>query len=129
MPTEAGQVLYGYAVRKTDLLLRAEEGLRQTNSAPSGRLTFGLPLSVPLAETVRLEMPRVQLCTIEAMSGRIKPSVGASNIDLELLYDLEGLSDCSSRLHMHETLRFYAAGDDRPVNRLRRVTPASAAEQ
>lgn len=118
--TEAGQVLYGFAVKMTKLLQEAEEEVRQTDTVPSGRVTFGLPasvsmaLSVPLAETVRVEIPRVQLCAIEAMSGHIKQWVGAGEIDIGLLYDLDGLSDCTSRLLMHEDLWFYAAGDDWP---------------
>lgn len=122
VPTEPGQVLYGFAVRVTDLLREAEGEVRNADAEPTGRVTFGLPasvsmaLSVPLAETVRVELPRVQLCAIEAMSGHIKAWVAAGEIDIGLLYDREGLADCTSRLLLHERLHFYAAPDDWPFD-------------
>lgn len=118
--TEAGQVLYGHAVRMTDLLRKAEEDVRRIEAVPAGRVTLGLPasvsmaLSVPLAETVRVEMPRVQLCATEAMSGHIKDFVNRGELDIGLLYDLDGLVDCISVLMMNEELWFYAAPDDWP---------------
>lgn len=120
VPTEAGQLLFKYAVKVTELLQQAGEEIRLTEVHPSGRVTFGLPasismaLSVPLAETVRVEMPRVQLCAIEAMSGHIRQWVGAGEIDIGLVYDLEGLSDYTSQLLLHEELYFYSAADDWP---------------
>ena len=120
VPTEAGLVLYDYAVQVTDLMKSAEEAVRMTGSKPVGRVSFGMPasvsmaLSIPLAETIRLEMPEVQFCSVEAMSGHIKDLIRNNEIDLALLYDVEELGDCTSELLLREDLWFYAASDDWP---------------
>lgn len=120
VPTEAGQLLYEHACRIADLLVEAEEEVRAISSEPSGRVDFGLPasvsmaLSIPLAETVRVEMPRVHFCATEAMSGHIKEWVKSGDIDLALLYDQDGIGDCTSELILMEDLWFYAAPDDWP---------------
>ena len=119
-PTEAGQLLYGHACRIAELLVQAEQEVRAVSSEPSGRVVFGLPasvsmaLSIPLAETVRVEMPRVHFCATEAMSGHIKEWVKSGEIDLALLYDQDGIGDCASELILMEDLWFYAAPDDWP---------------
>ncbi|TFF22037.1 LysR family transcriptional regulator [Jiella endophytica] len=120
VPTEAGQRLYEHACRIADLFEKAEAEVRAVASEPSGRVEFGLPasvsmaLSIPLAETVRVEMPRVHFCATEAMSGHIKEWVKSGEIDLALLYDEDGIGDCASELILREDLWFYAAPDDWP---------------
>lgn len=122
VPTDSGRILYRHAVAMTDLLRQAEQEVRQVEAVPTGRVTFALPasvsmaLSVPLAETVRIELPQVRLCAVEAMSGHIKQWVGSGEIDIALLYDVEELSDCTSRPLLHEDLHFYAAPDDWPLD-------------
>jgi LysR family transcriptional regulator, nitrogen assimilation regulatory protein len=51
-------------------------------------------LSVPLAETVLVELPKVKLRAIEAMSGFIKNWLGNQSIDLAFLYDEDDLKNC-----------------------------------
>ncbi|WP_198174165.1 LysR family transcriptional regulator [Mesorhizobium xinjiangense] len=120
--TEAGHVLYEHAVRITTLMDVAEEEVRTTGAEPVGRVVFGLPasvsmaLSIPLAETIRVEMPRVQFCATEAMSGHIKELVKNGEVNLALLYDLDGVGECASRLILREDLWFYAAPDNWPLD-------------
>lgn len=120
--TEAGQVLYEHALRVLRQLEMAEEEVRMTGSEPTGRVGFGLPasvsmaLSIPLAETIRLEMPRVQFCATEAMSGHIKEMVKAGELNLALLYDLDGIGECSGQAILREDLWFYSAPDFWPFD-------------
>lgn len=122
VPTEAGRVLYDYAVQVTDLMKSAEDAVHSTGSKPVGRVSFGMPasvsmaLSIPLAESLRLEMPEVQFCAVEAMSGHIKDLIRSNEIDLALLYDVEELGECTSQLLLREDLWFYAASDDWPFD-------------
>ena len=119
-PTEAGLLLYEHAVQVVELLRSAEEQVRAACQEPAGRVVLGLPasvsmaLSVPLAETVRVELPRVSLCAAETMSGYIKQWLRDGVIDIALLYDLDGLTDCVSRLLVTEDLYFVAAADSWP---------------
>ncbi|MBO0902170.1 LysR substrate-binding domain-containing protein [Jiella sonneratiae] len=121
VPTEAGQILYDHACRIAGLLAAAEAEVRAVGSEPTGRVEFGMPasvsmaLSIPLAETIRVEMPSVQFCAIEAMSGHIKELVTKGDIDLALLYDQEAIGDCTSDLVLTEDLWFYSAPDAWPL--------------
>jgi LysR family nitrogen assimilation transcriptional regulator len=75
-----------------------------------------MALSVPLAETVRVDRPRIQLCAIEAMSGHIKQWVMSGEIDIGLLYDLQELTAFTSQLLLHEDLYFYSGADSWPFS-------------
>ena len=103
VPTEAGRVLHGHALRLAALLAQAAAEVREVERVPSGRVSLALPasvsmaLSVPLAETVRVEMPQVRLCVIEAMSGHVRDFVNRGEVDLGLLYDTAGLVDGTAR--------------------------------
>lgn len=120
MPTEAGEVLYRHAKRVAETLHMAEEEVRAAAGTPAGRVVFGLPasvsmaLSVPLAETTRLELPLVQLCAVEAMSGYIKNWVVNGDVDIGLLYDLDGLTNFRARELVGEEIYFVSAADDWP---------------
>jgi len=91
--TDAGEVL----LRHARLILKAVDGakeeVRNTATTPTGKVVFGLPssvsmvLSVPLAETVRHEVPKVRLRAVDAMSGFIKEWIEEGQIDLGILYE------------------------------------------
>jgi LysR family nitrogen assimilation transcriptional regulator len=72
-------------------------------------------LSVPLAETVRLELPNVQLRAIEAMSGFIRSWLEDQSIDLGFLYEAGDLKNCSVQQVMTEDLHFFSAPDNWPL--------------
>jgi LysR family nitrogen assimilation transcriptional regulator len=71
-------------------------------------------LSVPLAETVRLELPKVRLRAIDAMSGFIQTWLEDQSIDLGMLYDISAVRHLSYRQLMTEELCFFSAPDAWP---------------
>lgn len=120
--TASGEVLLSHAQRITDALEVAVEAVRQSGSEPMGEVTFGLPssvsmvLSVPLAETVRLELPKVRLRAIEAMSGFIQTWLEDQSIDLGLLYDISSVRHLHHTKLMTEELCFFSAPDAWPFD-------------
>ncbi|TRD22032.1 LysR family transcriptional regulator [Palleronia caenipelagi] len=120
--TEPGEILLSHAREVIAALGRAEEAVRQSGSEPQGEVTFGLPssiamvLSVPLAETVRLELPKVRLRLVDAMSGFIKTWLEDQTIDMGILYDLGSVRHLSHRQLMTEELHFFSAPDAWPFD-------------
>lgn len=118
--TEPGHVLLGHARNVTQAMSAAVEAVRQAGNEPQGNVTFGLPssismvLSVPLAETVRLELPKVRLRAIDAMSGFIQTWLEDQSIDLGMLYDVSAVRHLSFRQLMTEELAFFSAPDAWP---------------
>jgi LysR family transcriptional regulator, nitrogen assimilation regulatory protein len=120
--TEAGQTLYSYACRMEELLQEAEREVVGVGSSPAGRVEFGMTpsismaLSIPMAETMRLELPNVQFSANEAMSGHLRDWILAGEIDMAILYDYTDLGQCTSEYLMDEDLWVYAAPDDWPFD-------------
>ena len=118
--TEAGAVLLEHARGLIAGVQRAQQAVRDAGHEPQGEVTFGLPssiamvLSVPLAETVRLDLPKVKLRIIDAMSGFIKTWLEDQSIDLGVLYDLDAVRHLDHRLLMTEELHFFSAPDAWP---------------
>lgn len=89
--TEPGAVLLAHARGVLAAVEATVEAVRQAGAEPQGEVAFGLPssiasvLSVPLAETVRLELPKVRLRVIDAMSGFIQGWLEDQSIDLGML--------------------------------------------
>ena len=112
--TEAGQTLLTHAKFIIAAVAQAKEEVRLAGNEPYGKVSFGLPssvsmvLSVPLAERVRLELPKVNLRAVEAMSGFIRDWLHDQSIDLGILYDVTALRNMHTRLLMTEDLHFYA---------------------
>ena len=120
--TEAGTIMLDHARNILAAMERAEEDVRQAGSEPRGQVTFGLPssvsmvLSVPLAETVRLELPRIRFCVTEAMSGYILEWLEDGSIDLAILYQDQSVRHMEARQILSETLQFFAASDAWPLD-------------
>lgn len=118
--TQAGQILLSHAYEITSALENAVEAVRRSGVEPMGDVSFGLPssvsmvLSVPLAETVRLELPKVRLRAIEAMSGFIQKWLEDQSIDLGVLYDISAVRHLNHQLLMTEDLFFFSAPDAWP---------------
>jgi LysR family transcriptional regulator, nitrogen assimilation regulatory protein len=118
--TQSGEVLLAHAREIVLALDRAKEAVRSSGSTPQGDVAFGLPssvsmvLSVPLAETVRLELPQVRLRAIEAMSGFIQTWLTDHTVDLGILYDISSIRHLSARQLANEDLHFFAAPDAWP---------------
>ena len=119
--TDAGEVLLGHARKILDAVERAKEEVRQAGTTPTGKVVFGLAssvsmvLSVPLAETVRLELPNVRLRAVDAMSGFIKEWLEERSIDLGILYETGGLANAEVTTLLHEDMHFYAPADLWPL--------------
>ncbi len=120
--TSSGQVLLSHARQIITAMDYAVEAVRQSGNDPQGDVTFGLPssiamvLSVPLAETVRQELPKVRLRAIDAMSGFIKAWLEDQSIDLGMLYDISSVGHLSHQLLMTEELHFFSAPDAWPFD-------------
>ncbi|MFU8833665.1 MAG: LysR family transcriptional regulator [Roseovarius sp.] len=124
MLTAEGQVLLRHAREITTAMDHCLDEMRDVGGAPRGKVGFGLPpsvsmvLSVPLAETVRVESPDIRLRAVEAMSGYIKAWVEDGTVDLGFIYDLKGAEHFRARHVLDERLHVYAAPDNWPF-----VTP------
>jgi LysR family nitrogen assimilation transcriptional regulator len=120
--TDAGVTLLRHARHILQAVDDAKSEVRQAASMPSGKVVFGFPssvsmvLSVPLAETIRLEFPEIRLRAVDAMSGFIKDWLDEKSIDLAILYETSGLKNAESRLLLHEDLFFCAPADDWPLS-------------
>lgn len=120
--TESGKLLLEHAREICDRLDTCRNIVRQSGGVPRGLVSFGLPpsvsmvLSVPLAETVRLEQPEVRLRAIEAMSGYIKNWLSDGTVELGFLYDAEQTRTFSAEHILDEQLSFFAAPDNWPLS-------------
>ena len=119
--TESGHTLLRHAREICSSMDLCREKVRQSAGTPQGPVAFGLPssvsmvLSVPLAETVLVELPKVRLRAIEAMSGFIRAWLEDQTIDLGFLYDNSDNRNFSVRQLMSEHLHFFAAPDNWPL--------------
>lgn len=120
--TEEGHLLAGHArdiVRRLDHCI---EEMRASAGVVRGTVAFGMPpsvsmvMSVPLAETVRIEFPDVRLQATEAMSGFIKNWLEDHTVDIGFLYDLDGKGHFSATHILDEDLCFFAAPDAWPLD-------------
>lgn len=120
--TEAGERLYHHACRIENYIEAAREDIINIGTEPSGRVQFGMTpsismaLSIPMAETIRIEMPKVKFGAIEAMSGHLREWVTKGELDLALLYDVSNIGDCAQSLLLTEDLWFYSSHDDWPFD-------------
>lgn len=115
--TETGLVLLDHARAILAAVQKAQSDVRQAGESPAGMVVFGFPssvsmvLSVPLAETIRLEYPDIRLRAVDAMSGFIKRWVEDKSIDMAMLYDTTGLKNVEITTLLEEDLHFYAPPD------------------
>lgn len=120
--TQSGEILLSHARDILGAMDTAVEAVKQSGSEPQGDVTFGLPssiamvLSVPLAETVRLELPKVKFRAIDAMSGFIKTWLEDQSIDVGMLYDLHSVRHMNHIELMTEELHFFSAPDAWPFS-------------
>lgn len=119
--TDAGEILLKRAHSILRMIDDAKQEVQQAATSPSGKVVFGFPssvsmvLSVPLAETIRLEFPQIRLRAVDAMSGFIKDWLEEKTIDLAILYETSGLNTSEAQLLLHEDLYFFAPADSWPL--------------
>ena len=118
--TEAGHLLAAHAHSICQSLDACVAEIKATSGVARGTVAFGMPpsvsmvLSVPLAETVRLDHPQIRLQAIEAMSGFIKTWVEDRTVDIGFLYDLDRKEHFLATHVLDEELCFFAAPDAWP---------------
>ena len=119
--TESGQILLKHARDITASMDTCRESVRQSGTVPQGPVSVAIPgsvsmvLSVPLAETVRVELPHVKLRAIEAMSGFVRNWLEDQSVDLGFLYEVNDLKHCSVKHLVSEDLHFFSAPDNWPL--------------
>ena len=119
--TAEGEVLLKHAHEICDKLKRCVSEMRELSSEVAGIVRFGMPpsssmvMSVPLAETVRVDLPKVRLRASEAMSGFIKTWIDDETVDIGLLYDLNGVEHFRATHVLDEQLFFFSAPDAWPL--------------
>jgi len=97
---ENGHVLLAHANTILSGVESAVSDLKDRAGDPRGPVSFALPssagnvLSVPLAETVRHQFPKIKLRLMDAMSGHVREWVMNGTIDFGILYD-------TNAVHLH----------------------------
>lgn len=120
--TEEGQLLARHAREICRSVDRCVAELRDAGGLVRGAVAFGMPpsvsmvMSVPLAETVRVDLPQVRLQATEAMSGFIKTWLEDETVDIAFLYDLEGKEHFRATHVLDERLCFFAAPEYWPLD-------------
>ncbi len=120
--TEEGRLLAAHARGIVQSLDACVAEIRALDGVARGTVAFGMPpsvsmvMSVPLAETVRVEFPQVRLQAIEAMSGFIKGWIEDGTVDLGFLYDLDRKEHFTARHVLDEELCFFSAPDAWPLD-------------
>ncbi len=120
--TEAGALLVRHAREICASMDRCLADVRHSGAVLGGKVAFGMPpsismvLSVPLAETVRVELPLVRLRAIEAMSGFIRTWIEDQTVEIGFLYDLENAKHFHARHVLDEHLCFFSAPDAWPLD-------------
>ncbi|WP_375690669.1 LysR family transcriptional regulator [Pseudooceanicola sp. LIPI14-2-Ac024] len=121
VPTPEGEVLLRHARDICARLDRCIDEMREIGGVPRGDVRFGMPpsvsmvMSVPLAETVRLDLPEVRLRASEAMSGFIRTWIEDGTVDLGFLYGDEMVKDLRATHVLDEQLCFFSAPDAWPL--------------
>jgi LysR family nitrogen assimilation transcriptional regulator len=120
--TEDGLLLVQHARQICQRLDTCLAEMRDAGTAVRGPVVLGLPpsvsmvLSVPLAETVRVELPEVRLQVTEAMSGFIRGWIADQTVDLGFVYDIDPADRFSVTHLLDEGLCFFAPPDDWPLS-------------
>ena len=119
--TAEGEVLLRHAHEICDKLKNCMSEMRELSREIAGNVRFGMPpsvsmvMSVPLAETVRIDLPDVRLRASEAMSGFIKTWIDDETVEIGFLYDLKSVEHLRAIHVLNEQLYFFSAPDCWPL--------------
>lgn len=119
--TAEGEVLLSHARQICEMLTTCVAEMRALSQDVTGNVRFGMPpsvsmvMSVPLAETVRIDLPNVRLRVSEAMSGFIKAWIDDGTVEIGFLYDLNGVEHFHATHVLNEQLYFFSAPDTWPL--------------
>lgn len=118
--TEAGQTLARHGKQLLDKAETLANEVQQTGGVVAGNLTVALPptigliLSVPLAETVLTELPKVRLHITEGMSRHILEMIEDETAQIGCVYDVADASRFVSQPLLTEDLFVITASDNWP---------------
>lgn len=121
MLTEAGRFLASEGQAFIAMAETLAENLRQIGDRPQGPVAIGLPpslshlVSVPLAETVRLEYEGIKLHLSEALTGHILDWVARDSLDFGFVYSNPESTTFQTNAVLDEEMFLIAAPDDCPV--------------
>ena len=113
--TEKGQQLYEHARRILLEIDYAKDTVRSRTSAPSGRVSVGLPtsacrgLSLHLYREMAERFPNVTLHLVEAMTGYLDELIQAGRLDVALLYDHKAFEHVAWTEMMTEDLMLFVS--------------------
>ncbi|WP_346892332.1 LysR family transcriptional regulator [uncultured Roseibium sp.] len=119
--TNEGETLLNHAYEICRMVDTCISEIKELSGEVRGKVRFGMPpsvsmvMSVPLAETVRLELPKVRLRASEAMSGFIKTWIDDGTVEIGFLYDLIGVEHFQATHVLDEHLFFFSAPDAWPL--------------
>lgn len=111
-PTEAGMALYRHAQAVIKHVDAIGPSIHELDQEIRGAVTIGLPnstadiLAVPLLKRVREELPHVELCIAEGLSGMLAEQLTAGRLDLCILFQSEALRGFTHVPLMKERLHF-----------------------
>jgi LysR family transcriptional regulator, nitrogen assimilation regulatory protein len=118
--TEAGEAFVAYARSLVAEMERAWAEVRRIGGVSGGEVAIALPpslailLSVPLAETLRIEHPEIKLRIVEGMSGTVRDWVMDDEVNLGIIYQGQDCSHLNSVHFLTEDLFFIHSADDLP---------------
>lgn len=119
--TEAGRLLTREGPALLALASKLTDSIRELGQDMNGNVSIALPpslsalLSIPLAETLRLETPGIKLHLSEGLSGHILDWIEREEIDLGFVYTQPPSAAFQSDAVLEEELFLVAAADDVPV--------------
>lgn len=118
--TEAGQTLTLHGKQLLDKAMALTNEVQQTGGIAAGSLTVALPptigliLSVPLAQTVLTELPKVRLHITEGMSRHILEMIENETAQIGCVYDIADATRFVSQPLLTEDLFVITAPDNWP---------------
>lgn len=121
--TDTGRIFLAHATAILRQVEDAKSSVRNLDGNPSGTVVFGVPhsvsnaLALPLLQTVRQHLPKVELELTEELTGNLIQQLRNGQINLAVLFDDGTLDEFSSQhlLDEHLALISPASAPDRPA--------------
>ena len=118
MLTSAGQILYHNAIAILQRVATASSEVKRADGEIRGMVAIGVPnsiaavLALPLLQTVRRELPHVQLTIVEGLSGLLSEQLISGRLDLSILFDTESMRGFVQTPLLAEKLHFVSSNPE-----------------
>ena len=120
--TESGRIFLAHATAILRQVDDARASVRNIEGDPSGKVVFGVPhsvsnaLALPLLQTIRQRLPKVELELTEELTGNLIPQLRSGQINLAVLFDDGTLDEFAHEYLLDEHLALIspASAPDRP---------------